>query len=121
MFGAGSGNALTKMTKYSATLFIGLALFLSGLNSRRAERLARGVEQELLKKQNAPAAIVVPPAPATNQLLNQPLLEATPPVPAIKTPPAAPTTNLLSAPPAAAPATAPPAAAVTNPPAAPTK
>lgn len=121
LFGAGSGNALTKMTKYSATLFIGLALFLSVLNSQRAERLARGVEQELLKKQNAAAAIAVPPMPATNQLLNKPLLEATPPVPATKVPPAAPTTNLLSAPPAAAPAVARPAAAATNPPAAPTK
>ncbi|MBI4323738.1 MAG: preprotein translocase subunit SecG [Chloroflexi bacterium] len=121
LFGAGKGNALTQMTKYSATLFIGLALVLSVLNSQRAERSARGVEQELLKKQSAPSAIALPPTPATNQLLNKPLLEATPPVPVTKVPPSTPTTNLLSTPPAAAPAVAPPAATATNLPAAPTK
>ncbi len=99
LFGAGSGNALTKMTKYSATLFIGLALVLSVLNAQRAQRAAGGVEQELLKKQNAPAAMIVPPAPATNQLLK---------TPAVLTPPASATNLLSTPPPAAAAANLPP-------------
>ena len=35
LFGAGSGTALTKITKYCAGLFLGLALFLSILNAPR--------------------------------------------------------------------------------------
>ena len=33
LFGAGSGTALTKITKYCAGLFLGMALFLSILNA----------------------------------------------------------------------------------------
>src|SRR3989442_6887530 len=35
LFGAGSGTALTKVTKYCAGLFLGLSLLLSILNARR--------------------------------------------------------------------------------------
>src|SRR6266850_3058740 len=35
LFGAGSGTALTKMTKYCAGLFLGLSLLLSVLNAHR--------------------------------------------------------------------------------------
>lgn len=78
LFGAGSGNALTKMTKYSASLFIGLALLLSFMNTNRTKDVNRGLEQELLKKANAPGAQVAPPALPTNQLSLAPTNQVTP-------------------------------------------
>src|SRR3954452_3841916 len=53
LFGAGSGNALTKLTKYSATLFLGLALLLTVLNSQRRKSSGEGLEKELQKQANA--------------------------------------------------------------------
>ena len=61
LFGAGSGNALTKMTKYTATFFVVLSLSLSILNSNSSKESNRRLEEELLKKANEPAALVVPP------------------------------------------------------------
>jgi protein translocase SecG subunit len=65
LFGAGSGNALTKMTKYAATFFVGLALMLSLINSHRAKERNQGLDKELLNKANA-AAPVLPAASPTN-------------------------------------------------------
>jgi protein translocase SecG subunit len=50
LFGAGSGNALTKMTKYTATVFIVLAFSLSLMNSRHAQSPQRVLDEELRKK-----------------------------------------------------------------------
>ncbi|MBI2946931.1 MAG: preprotein translocase subunit SecG [Verrucomicrobia bacterium] len=50
LFGAGSGNALTKMTKYTATLFLILAFSLSLMNSRQAQSGKRILDEELRKK-----------------------------------------------------------------------
>ncbi|MBM3836529.1 MAG: preprotein translocase subunit SecG [Verrucomicrobia bacterium] len=50
LFGAGSGNALTKMTKYTATVFIVLAFSLSLMNSRHAQAGKRLLDEELRKK-----------------------------------------------------------------------
>lgn len=61
LFGAGSGNALTKITKYSAGVFIGLSLVLAVLNSSRSTRSGRTIEEQLQKRQAAAAA-----RPATN-------------------------------------------------------
>lgn len=66
LFGAGSGNALTKMTKYTATIFIGLALSLSLMNSNRAQSGRKKLEEELRKKMAAPSALIPPAAPAEN-------------------------------------------------------
>jgi protein translocase SecG subunit len=63
LFGAGSGTALTKITKYSAGLFMGLALLLSVLNANRAAENKRSLDEELRKK--AAAGPVVAPI-ATN-------------------------------------------------------
>lgn len=60
LFGAGSGNALTKMTKYCASLFLILALALSSLTSQRSRQSGRLLDQELQRKAAAPAT--VPPA-----------------------------------------------------------
>src|SRR4051812_29185076 len=62
LFGAGSGNALTKMTKYSGSLFVGMAVLLSVLNMHAAGEGRRRLEQELAKQANmrGPAAPAIP-------------------------------------------------------------
>jgi preprotein translocase subunit SecG len=95
LFGAGSGTALTKMTKYAAGIFFGLTLFLSILNAQqtkaRSGALQKGLQQAakealtetapsttatsgaatggvqlLLKDTNAPAAATNAAKPPTN-------------------------------------------------------
>lgn len=66
LFGAGSGNALTKITKYSAGLFIGLSLLLSVFNVQRHGRTDSGVAEELRKK--AAAGPLVTPAPTNTDV-----------------------------------------------------
>jgi preprotein translocase subunit SecG len=56
LFGAGSGNALTKITKYCAGLFMGLSLLLSVVNAHRAEDRDRSLELELERKAAEAAA-----------------------------------------------------------------
>jgi len=91
LFGAGSGTALTKITKYSAGLFMGLALLLSVLNASRADAGKRSLDEELKKKAaagtvTAPAATNVQAA-ATSAPASFPL---TPPNPAVTNTPAVP-------------------------------
>jgi protein translocase SecG subunit len=62
LFGAGSGNALTQMTKYSGTLFVCLAVLLSVLNMKAARSGSRRLEQELSKQAQASAPAPVPSA-----------------------------------------------------------
>ena len=71
LIGAGSGNALTKLTKYAAASFLGLAVVLAVLNAQRHEGTSRSLQAELAKK--ASTSPVLPPnqpaaAPATGQL-----------------------------------------------------
>jgi preprotein translocase subunit SecG len=47
LFGAGSGTVLTKITKYAAGMFMGMALLLSVLNAQHARSSARSLELEL--------------------------------------------------------------------------
>jgi protein translocase SecG subunit len=89
LFGAGSGNALTKVTKYSATLFVGMSVLLSMLNMQAVRQGSRRLEEEISKQAAAnPARLAVPTntiartAPAATGATTQ----ATP---------AATTTNLL--------------------------
>jgi protein translocase SecG subunit len=81
LFGAGSGNALTNLTKYSAGLFMVLALLLSYLNVHNARRSARTVEELLTSAPKTtpaattavkPTANTAPLTAGTNQLLTQP-------------------------------------------------
>ena len=67
LFGAGSGTALTKITKYCAGLFLGLALFLSILNAQRggSDSLANKLRQ---KASAAPQ--VVPTLTPTNTVIS---------------------------------------------------
>jgi preprotein translocase subunit SecG len=49
VFGAGSGNALTRMTKYSAVIFLALCVMLTWLNARNSRSTTDAVKQELAK------------------------------------------------------------------------
>jgi protein translocase SecG subunit len=84
LFGAGSGNVLTKTTKYSAGAFFILALTLSLLQShfyhRDTAAFRREVEEQRQQppaappRESAPDATAPAPvaAPSTNLLLNVP-------------------------------------------------
>lgn len=91
LFGAGSGNALTRLTKYTATFFVMLSIVLSVLNMNAARQGSQRIEQELSRQANVPGAVTPPaaspqvaPVPATG-ITVQPL-----PLPT--------STNLMSAP-----------------------
>jgi len=83
LFGAGSGNVLTKVTKYSTIIFFALALVLGYLQNRvHKQGSASEFEKQVQQKQQMQTPISAP----------QPV---TPPV---SQPAAAPTNNLLSSP-----------------------
>ena len=67
LFGAGSGNALTKMTKWSAGIFFALAILLTVLANYRSTSTGGGNLQKLM--QQAPAT---PPPPAATETLPPP-------------------------------------------------
>src|ERR1700690_3331543 len=83
LFGAGSGNALTKITKYATAIFFVLALFLGYLKAQvHSKNSASLFEKQVQQKQmeTTPAAQqpssptpVPPPAVETNSLLSVPL------------------------------------------------
>jgi protein translocase SecG subunit len=96
LFGAGKGTALTKMTRYTATFFVALAIGLSMLHMHVAREGGRLLQLEL-ERQATPAQ----PAPLA------PTVEQTPPglldlAPA-PAPPPAPIPRTQEAPPAVAP------------------
>jgi len=95
LFGAGSGNMLTKITKYAAGIFFVLALVLGLMGSHARKTPVSDFQRELeaQRAKSPPAAAAQPPAsvpspavaPATSNLLTPP---------AAASPPAAvPTTN----------------------------
>ena len=111
LFGAGTGNVLTKATKWSAGIFLVMSLVLSILNANQVGKARKLREQQLLTRDPA-AQIAVPPAASTT------LPPAgLPAVPAAST--AVPTTPIAApAKPATPPAQAPaPTAPATTPPA----
>src|ERR1700690_2734799 len=65
LFGAGSGNALTKITKYSTIIFFGLALAIGVLQDRSHQGNAAAFEKQLQQIQTQ-TPITTPP-PATTQ------------------------------------------------------
>jgi preprotein translocase subunit SecG len=93
LFGPGSGNALTKLTKYAAGTFLVLCLLVSVLNARRSTASKSRIERELQNKAAttpAPAPLPVAPVPTlnTSNVLSTPL---TAPASTNATPPAATT------------------------------
>jgi preprotein translocase subunit SecG len=83
LFGAGSGNVLTKVTKYSTIIFFGLALVLGYLqnqvhNQGNVLEFEKQVQQKQMQVPVSASQPVTPPAsqPAaapTNNLLTVPL------------------------------------------------
>ena len=67
LFGAGSGNALTKMTKYATGVFFVLVLSLSLLHGHQ-QRAKHGQLTRMLESSKDPAPVVPKPlvAPNTN-------------------------------------------------------
>jgi preprotein translocase subunit SecG len=66
LFGAGSGNALTKLTKYSAISFFCVIVVLSGLNSHARNSAGSKLRENVGQTGAAPEAVapVAPAAPA---------------------------------------------------------
>jgi len=89
LFGAGSGNVLTKITKYAATTFFALAVVLSLMQRTYHTRTTSVFQQKL--QQSSPAPLI--PAPPEQA-------PSAPPTPAPK-PAAVPGTNALRTAPAA--------------------
>jgi protein translocase SecG subunit len=75
LFGAGSGNALTKMTKYAAAIFLGLCLVLY-LMGGAARKGSSGVRDELKK---TGAGSVLPPKPVAPPAMSAPPVAVPPP------------------------------------------
>jgi preprotein translocase subunit SecG len=78
LIGAGSGNALTKMTKYAAGIFLGLGLLLAMLNAQR-HSASGGFQKELARKASATPVLPTQPATAPAAGLLNTNLSATPP------------------------------------------
>ena len=82
LFGAGSGNVLTKVTKYATIIFFGLALVLGYLQNRvHNQGSALEFEKQLQQKQ-----------------MQIPVSAPQPVTPPVSQPAAAPVNNLLSLP-----------------------
>ncbi|MBI3191450.1 MAG: preprotein translocase subunit SecG [Pedosphaera parvula] len=106
LFGAGSGTALTKITRYAATVFLVLAMGLSVMHGHRARQSGRALDPEEIARRARAAAQQTGPAVPTNLLQNLVPLTASkaaavttsagaatnvpaPAVPALQTPPPA--------------------------------
>jgi preprotein translocase subunit SecG len=95
LFGAGSGNALTKITKYAAAIFLVLSLFLGFLQSKARNDSSSATFTKLVeqKQQQTPVQQPkpqTPPSAANNLLSTTPTVvtnaeaPATTPAPAAK-------------------------------------
>jgi preprotein translocase subunit SecG len=65
LFGAGSGNVLTKMTKYAAGIFFGMAIVLSIMQSHYHRRSGSEFQRELDKQTRQTSGILLPPPTTT--------------------------------------------------------
>lgn len=99
LFGAGSGNFLTKATKWAGGIFFVLAISLALMQSHRAHSNQSNVERLMQQQQSQPAPIALPPATTP---------ASTPSTPVV-TPTNVATTPVEAPAPAAAPTNAAPA------------
>jgi preprotein translocase subunit SecG len=130
LFGAGSGTALTKMTKYAAAIFFSVLLLLTILYTHQHSPRRRGSLEQEMQKAKETASKTLPPAPAPTGAppikitlpedpnLPKPVLTGAPPVvpttnPAVPPKTNAPATTNVVVPP---PRTNPPVVPATNPP-----
>lgn len=75
LIGAGSGNALTKITKYATASFLGMAVLLAVVNSQRSHSSTRSLDRELSRKASAAPVLGLPSAasaPNSGALSNNP-------------------------------------------------
>jgi protein translocase SecG subunit len=70
LFGAGSGNALTQLTKYAAAAFFVLAFGLAIIGSHRAHLGDRTFKEALQTQASSPAATKQTPSPAPSGSTN---------------------------------------------------
>ena len=102
LIGAGSGNALTKMTKYSAGIFLGLAVVLAILNAQRHDSASRLLRDELSKRSTAapvlPQQPAAAPASGTLNTVPPPVQPATQPTTTVPTTKAGKPINLTPTP-----------------------
>ena len=74
LFGAGSGNALTKITKYATIVFFVLALAIGVLQDRAHQANPAAFEKQVQQMQQAvPVAPTTPASLPKNNLLTMPL------------------------------------------------
>jgi preprotein translocase subunit SecG len=81
LFGAGSGNVLTKITKYAATIFFVMAVLLSVLQSRVYGGSGTSFQKKLISGPSIPSSPVLPPnsaAPITPLTSSAALTNAAP-------------------------------------------
>jgi preprotein translocase subunit SecG len=76
LFGAGSGNVLTKITKYVAGVFFGLAILMALITAHRPLSDAAALAQTLLQRNAAPS---VPPTQPASTPPAQTAPSSTPP------------------------------------------
>ena len=69
LFGAGSGNVLTKVTKYAAGIFFGLALIMAIMASHQSKSEAALLAEKLIKKGGASVSQTASAPPAAGGLL----------------------------------------------------
>jgi preprotein translocase subunit SecG len=83
LFGAGSGNALTKITKWAAGIFFVLAIFLGheqsvlhhGDSSEFIQKVQQGQSQPQTPMTPVSQPASLPSTPATNNLITLPLIQ----------------------------------------------
>jgi preprotein translocase subunit SecG len=63
LFGAGSGNVLTKITKYVAGIFFVLAILMAWMDAYKPESNALSLAKKLSQSSGAPLAPSAPAAP----------------------------------------------------------
>lgn len=119
LFGPGSGNVLTKTTKYAAGMFLVLSLILSVLGSNRAASKTQNIKDKLNQKAAAAPAPALPVPGTPNTQIVPPANTVPAAIPATNTITITPSNTAPAVRPAAAPAPAPvPVAPTTNKPAA---
>jgi len=86
LFGAGSGSAVTVITKYLAGVFFGLSLIMAIMTSQSGKTSGSELENALTKPGAAPAGRITEPA-AAPALSNSPVLSPTGAAPSNPAPP----------------------------------
>lgn len=70
LFGAGSGNVLTTLTRYAAALFFGMAVLLTVLNAQKSYQEKSGLKDVLKKQAGLPTAVANQAGAGTNLVEN---------------------------------------------------